>query len=70
MRWNARRQTCGRHTQTLGGGHCRLLRCRRRERALDCMPDELVNRARIAKTDFDFLRVHVDIDATRIELEP
>ena len=51
-----------RHRRLLGGG--------RGERALDRVADELVDRARIAKAHFGLLRMHVDVDAARIERQP
>src|SRR5439155_17884392 len=62
--WHAR----GGDSKAFGGRHRRLIRSIRRERALDGMTHELMNAARVAETDFGFLRVHVDIDASRIEL--
>ena len=40
-----------------------------RQRALHGMEDELVDRARIAETHFDFRRMHVHIDAFRRQIE-
>ncbi len=39
----------------------------RRQRALDRVEDELVDRAGVAKAHLDLLRMHVDVDAARIE---
>ena len=67
---NARRQARCRDAQSFGRGHRRLLGGCRRERALDSMTDELMDRTGIAEPDLDFLRMHVDVDAARIELHP
>src|SRR4029078_4083678 len=53
-----------------GGRDRRLLGCVRRQRTLDGVPDELMNRARIAKAHFGLLRVNIDVDAARHARQP
>ena len=48
-----------RHRGLLGGG--------RRQRALDRVAHELVDRAGVAEAHFGLLRMHVDVDAARID---
>ena len=69
-RGRQRRQVRGGHAELFRGRHRGLLGRRGRQRALDRVPHELVDRARIAKANFDLLRVYVDVHATRIDVEP
>ncbi len=48
----------------------RLLGRGRRERTLDRAAHELVHGARIAEAHLDLLRMHVDVDAPRVDREP
>ena len=50
-------------------GGLRRRSCMPCQRPLHGVEDELVDRARIAETDFDFRRVHVHIDALRGQVE-
>ena len=59
-----------RDTEPLRGGDRRLFGGAQRQRAFHRVADELVDGARIAEANLGFLRVDVDIDAPRVELEP
>ena len=50
--------------------HRRLLGRGRGERALDRVAHELVDRAGVAEAHLDLLRMHVDVDAARVDREP
>ncbi len=67
---HAGRQMRGRHAETLRRRHRRLLGRGRGERALDRAAHESWMPPRIAEAHLDLLRMHVDVDAARIDVEP
>ena len=67
---HARRQVRRGDAEPLRRRHRGLFGRGRRQRALDGVADELVDRAGIAKAHLGLLRMHVDVDASRVERQP